>query len=60
MKPGQVTMRYPAGDPENGPAYRQRYLGGDKWECEECRPVYDEDAECDVCDNCYRLMRRGQ
>lgn len=29
---GTIAQRYPAGDPENGPAYLQRW-NGQEWEC---------------------------
>lgn len=31
-KIGEIAMRYPGGDPENGPAYRQRWTGA-RWVC---------------------------
>ena len=46
---GETKMRYPGNDPENGPAYRQRW-NGTGWECAEHRwekfeePIIDDDG----------------
>jgi hypothetical protein len=45
---GLVRMRYPGGDPENGPAYPQRWTGS-QWECakhdwRECENFEDSET----------------
>jgi len=51
MKPGAVKMRYPGGDPENGPAYMQQWTG-EVWQCLVHRPVRDQADEDLYCKNC--------
>lgn len=58
-KIGDVVMRYPGGDPENGPAYRQRW-NGKQWECAKhdfilCEEVDEEtgvDYSYTACKHC--------
>lgn len=57
---GWTGLRYPGGDPENGPAYRQRWTGSE-WVCaghewEEHWPGENESGV--VCKHCY--ARKGE
>lgn len=49
-------MRYPGGDPENGPAYRQRW-SGTRWECVEHKPICDQPDEDPYCVRCGEYIR---
>jgi hypothetical protein len=51
MKPGAVKMRYPGGDPENGPAYMQQWTGTE-WQCLHHKPIYDDADQGVWCRNC--------
>jgi hypothetical protein len=51
MKKGAVKMRYPNGDPENGPAYMQQWTG-EKWICHVHIPIRDQVDEELYCRNC--------
>lgn len=56
IEPGTVRMRYPGGDPENGPAYKQRWTG-EQWECAEhkwvCYPIDEKGIELiEECEKC--------
>ena len=53
MKPGAVKMRYPSGDPENGPAYMQRW-DGENWSCAWHKAEYDYEMKQVYCK--YRHM----
>lgn len=57
MKIGMVVKRYPGGDPENGPAYAQRYLGDDKWECAPCKPEHEPMGL--ICSQCMKVLKRN-
>lgn len=49
---GWQGLRYPGGDPENGPAYLQRWTG-EQFICVEHKWVRDQPDEDEVCDRCY-------
>jgi ribosomal protein S27E len=51
MKPGAVKMRYPGNDPENGPAYLQRW-DGENWDCAWHKPEYSFETRDVHCKHC--------
>lgn len=53
---GQVKTRYPGNDPENGPAFPQRW-NGKTWECAFHKWVDDPDSGGEQCRRCgsYRF-----
>lgn len=51
MKIGAKKMRYPGGDPENGPAYMQ-WCDGKSWQCYAHKPTYDRYTETVTCGQC--------
>jgi nitrite reductase/ring-hydroxylating ferredoxin subunit len=55
MKPGAVKMRYPSGDPENGPAYMQRW-DGKEWSCAWHKPEYDYENGEVHCKYCHMVI----
>jgi hypothetical protein len=55
MKIGAVKMRYPDGDPENGPAYMQRW-DGNEWSCAWHKPEYDYEMKEVYCKHCHIVI----
>lgn len=55
MKPGAIKLRYPGGDPENGPAYMQQWTG-EVWQCLVHKPEYDYDQKLVFCSRCNMVL----